>query len=670
MKSISVMAIPLLVAGSVGLAMPSISRPAAQTSRQAPVVQASESPSSSGPVAGADPRLSDDPILIAIRNRKAKATEPNPSSKQFKIKIEREVVMADELMLKGRYSDAADLYRSVVAKNPKSVPAVVGYGMALAKQFKLDAANDQFDKALQMDPQNAMAHSGKAMVAFNRLQSSSGTVMKNRDAILQQAEAETKAGLAIDPGMPEAHYTLGMIYKDQGKVDDSINEFNQAVKLDPQYSEAYSGLGVADLQKGDLPGAITAFKQAVTLNSGNSTGHYGLGTAYVRQGLYDDAIKELNTSLYQFPNSAPAHLSLGQAYAGQGNTVGAVKEFQESIRIKPENSQAYLGIADIREQRGDLELAISDVRSGLELMPTNVDLHQRVADTDLKLEKLDDAIKEYKGVLDANPSNAQAARGLSRAYYMKANKEANSAFFTSNEFENAKNYLDQTVKMNPNDMELRLAQAKLRAMSGEKVDLSSIGTPTNDGERIAYAEALLAQNKFKEADEQMNHLISTAQDPKQTFAVADLALMIKDLPSAEAAYKKGATFPGGTERAKRGLDQIAKAKDQAKQDLTLADDLAKRKQLASAIDKYHASIYENPKVAETRLGVAQTLERVNPPSSGQLREAITQYRVYLDLAPNLPPKELEKINKKITQLSTKADKVEAKERANGTRPTA
>ncbi len=114
--------------------------------------------------------------------------------KLLKIKIEREVVMADELMLGGKFSDAADLYHAVQAKNLKSVPATVGYGMALAKQFKLDAADAQFTNALTMDPHNAMAHAGKAMVLFNRLSSSSQTVIKNKDAMLKQAEAEVRQG--------------------------------------------------------------------------------------------------------------------------------------------------------------------------------------------------------------------------------------------------------------------------------------------------------------------------------------------------------------------------------------------------------------------------------------------------------------------------------------------
>lgn len=592
---------------------------------------------------------------IAVANGKA----------PYKMRITREVVRADQLMLQGKFDEAADLYKNEMGKNPKSTPAQVGFGMALAKQFKLDGAEETFDKVLKQDPMNAMAHAGKAMVLYNRLASSNNTVIKSRDAMLSQAEAEAKQALSIDPGMPEGHVTLGNIYKEQGKIDDAINAYKEATNLDPKYSEAYAQLGLAKMMKEQYGEAVSDLKMAVSLNTGNSTAHYGLGKAYYKQGQYDAALKELNTSLYQFRNSAPVHQTLGDVYAAQGNNVAAIKEFQESIRIKPENPDAYLHIADIRENRGDLEMSIAELRSGLEMMPNNAELHMRVADQSLKLEKLDDAIKEYDTVLSNNGQNAAAAKGLTRAYYLKSNKEAGGAYFMSNEFESAQRMIDKAVAMNPNDMELRLAQAKLRSMAGTPVDLASIGTPTNDGERVAYAEALLAQNRFSDADQQMNMVISNAQTSKQAFAVADLALMIKDLNNAESAYKKAASMPGGDERAKRGLASVAKAKDSARQDLTMADDLARKGQLASAIDKYHSAIYGNPKVADSRLGVAKTLERLKPETSKDLKEAVVQYTAYGSLSPNLPPKEKEKLDKKIEKLKEKAYKVEQKEKEKG-----
>jgi tetratricopeptide (TPR) repeat protein len=586
--------------------------------------------------------------------------------KLLKGKIDRDVMMGDQLMSKAKFADAAEVYKQALNRNPKCEPAMVGLGMALAKQFKLDAATDQFNKALELEPRNPMALSGKAIVDFNRLQSSSATVIRNKDNILKTAESECKDGLAIDPGMPEAHYTLGMIYKEQGRVPEAISEFQEATKLDPQYSEAYSGLGVAQLTQNDVGSAMDSFKKAVEINSGNSTGHYGLGRCYLKQGQLDDAIHELNTSLAQYPNSAPARLAMGEAYNAQGNTVAAVKEFQESIRIKPENPDAYLHIADIRENRGDLEHSIAELRSGLELMPNNPDLRMRIGDESLKLEKLDDAVKEYETVMQTDPRNAVAAKGLTRALYLKANKEATGAFFVSNEFESAQKLIDRIVAMNPNDMELRLAQAKLRSMSGAPVDLASVGVPTNDGERIAYAEALLAQNKFKEANDQMNTVIGNATGTTQAFAVADLALMIKDLNNAEAAYQKASNMPGGQERSKRGLAAVAKVRDSARQDLTLADDLSRRKQLGSAIDKYHSSIYNDPKGAAARLGLAQTLEKLPKPASKDIRESIVQYKAYMALAPNLDEKEQERLNKKIARLETKASKLEQKEQARKT----
>lgn len=602
------------------------------------------------PICRIEPAKAEVPLLAA-RGKKV-----------IKAKIERDVMMADDLMAKGKYADAAELYRQAINRNTKNVQAISGLGMALGRQFKLDGAMEQFDKALELDPKNALAHCGKAMCLLNRLQSSSMTIQKNRDSLLKQAEQEAKDAISIDPNMPEAHYNLGMVYKEQGRLNESAAELRDAIKNDPTSSDAFAQLGMVKLAQSSLAEAEDNLKKAISLNSGNSTAHYGLGSVNLQQGRVDDAIKELNTSLYQYTNSAPVHQALGEAYSVQGNTVAAIKEFQESIRIKPENAAPYLKIADIRANRGDIELSIAELRSGLELMPDNQQLHMAIADQSLKLEKLDDALKEYQAVLNTTPQSAAAAKGLTRCYYLKAQKEATGAFTMSNEYERADQQLQQAIRMNPNDMELRLAEAKLRSLSGQTVDLASIGTPTTDGERIAYAEALLAQNKYKEASDQMNTVLSGATDTKQIMAVGDLALMIKDLNTAESAYRKGAAAPGGAERAKRGLDLVAKARDSARQDLTLADDLAKKKQLSSAVDKYHAAIFGNPVVPDAHQGLAQTLERMTPLTSRDLRESIVQYKAFISLSPNLPAKELEKLNKHMTKLDEKAYKLEQKEK--------
>lgn len=585
----------------------------------------------------------------------------------YKGSVSHSVAMADKLMIKGNYAGAADFYRAALKRNPRDTNAYLGLGLALAKQFKLDGADQQFDKVLSKDPENPAAHAGKAIVMLNRLQSSSNTIRRNRDQILREAETQAQTALQQDPQIPEAHYALGMVYKEQGRLNEAANEFQSALKIDPKYADGHTGLGMVKLSQNNTGGAMADFKNAIKLNSGDYTAHYGMGQALLQQGQVDAAIKELNIAQYQFPNSWPVRLALGKAYESQGNSVAAVREYQESIRIKPENPAAYLGIANVREARGDIEHSIAELRSGLELMPNNAEIRLRIADESLRVEKLDDAIKEYETVLQQAPGSARAADGLTTAYFLKSQKQTTGGYFGDNDYENAERLIKRAVEMNPNDMRLRLAQAKLLALAGEQPDLTAIGQPKNDGERVSYAQALLAQNRFAEATNEMNIVINNSNTPKQVFGVADLALMIHDLDAAEAAYRKASTMPGGSERGRRGIAQVQKARQGAKKNQTLASDLMRKKMTGSAIDTYHEAIFQNPRVPETRLGIATALQQLSKPSPVEIREAATQYRAYVSLVPNMPVKEQQKWLKKAEKLDGKAYKVEQKSLAAATR---
>lgn len=583
----------------------------------------------------------------------------------FRGKVSSGSALGEKLLLKGDYDSAGNAFRSVLNRNSKDTAALCGLGFVLGLQFKLDGADDCFNKALKVNANDPLAHVGKAYVSINRLQSSNMSIIGKRSAILTQAEAECRRALKIDPDMAEAHTVLGLVQKEQGRPQEAMNSFSKAVKLDPEYGMAYTQRGLLEAQNQDWASATQDLQQAISLRSSNSTAHYGMGKVYLGQKQYDEALKELNTALSLNRNSAPIHIAMGDVYRAQGNTVAAVKEYQAAIAIKSENEQAYVNIADIREGRGDLEMAMAELRSGLELNPGSTDLHRRVGDMALRLEKLDDAIKEYNTSLSLSPGDVQAVKGLTRAYYLKTAKEANGAFFVSNNFEDAEKAIQQAIKLNPNDMELRLADAKLRALSGRPVDLSTIGQPTNDAERLSYAEALLAQQRFDEAAQQMNTVIADCNDAKQTFAVADMALLIRDLDSADAAYKKAATMPDSADRAKRGLSAVANARDNARKSLTLGDDLARKKQTASAIDQFRQAAYLNPRLADAHLGLADALKRLydNDPSS--LREAAQHYRSYISLSQGMPDKEKEKFEKHAQKCIEKAYKIEQKKRANG-----
>lgn len=578
--------------------------------------------------------------------------------------VKTDIGPAEKALSQGKYSDAEGMFREVLVNNPQDLQATVGLGIALAKQFKLDGADELFDRVLAQDPNNALAYAGKATVILNRMQSSSGTIRANKDSFLKQAEQYSSQATRLAPATAEGHYTLGLTYKEEGQAEQAASELRTAIQLDPNHSYAYSALGSIKLDQNSLGEAVEDFKRAIDINSSNSQAHFGLGAAYSKLGQLDDGIKELNTSLYQFPNSWPTRMELGKAYAKQGNTVAALKEFQLSTLIKPENVEPYICMADIHQERGDNELALADLRSGLTQAPYNIDLRQRIADITLRLEKADEAIKAYQTILQMSPNNTAAVKGLSQALFMKAQKAAVGALLASNDYESALKTLDEAIKMNPNDMELRLSKAKLMSLSGTKADMSSMGTPSNDGERIAYAQALMAAGEFIEASNMMKTVVADVNDAKQTYAVADIALMMHDLNNAEAGYKKALSLSGAPERGKRGLDAISAQRQTSQESSKVGNELLKKKQWDGAIERFRQALAADPMLVDAHYGLAQCLEKTPKANSSMLVEAIQQYQNYLLLKTDLPVKEKAGLQKTVDKLTDRAAKLKEKEDKN------
>jgi tetratricopeptide (TPR) repeat protein len=591
---------------------------------------------------------------------KRTAQSPFQESKIFKGSVSAEVANGEKLLLNGQYPQAATVFHDVLNQNSKDLPALCGMGFALALQFKLDGAEEQFNKALAVNSNEPLAHVGLAFTKVNRLQSSSMTVIQQRQATLTSAEAECKTALNLDPNLPEALTVLGLVQKEEGRFDEAKGNFSKAINEDPKYGMAFVNRGMIEMQQGDTASAITDFQKAIQLRSSNSTAHYALGKAYAQQGSLDKAYKELNIALSLNQNSAPAHIAMGDVYRQQGNQVAAIKEYQRAISIKAESGDAYQKLADLYESRGDLEFGLAQLRSGLALNPNSVDLHRRAGDISLRLEKTDDAMKEYTTVLNTKPDDVAAVEGLTQALVLKAQKESSGAFFASNNYEGADALIQRAIQLNPNNLELQLAEAKLQAISGKPVDLATFGPPTTDPQRVAYAEAALAQFKFTEASQAMATVLQNCKTAKQCFALGDIAFLTRDLDSAEKAYNRAATF-GGAEtagRSSRGLASIASARSNANQQLTLANDLARKGQRASAVDAYRRAAYLNIRLADAHLGLAETLQKVDKQDAPGLREAALHYNAYLSLSTNLPEKEREKIARKSEKCTETAYKIE------------
>jgi tetratricopeptide (TPR) repeat protein len=115
---------------------------------------------------------------------------------------------------------------------------------------------------------------------------------------MEEAEAEYKQELAIDPHSMLATYKLGSLLVESGKPEEGKPLIETALRQDPNLKEAYYYLGRAQMQLGNENEALEALKKAVTINSNSeilAQAWYQLAVVYRRMHRMPEAQQALAT---------------------------------------------------------------------------------------------------------------------------------------------------------------------------------------------------------------------------------------------------------------------------------------------------------------------------------------------------------------------------------------
>lgn len=126
----------------------------------------------------------------------------------------------NQAMHEGRYAEAVTAYtRMVGAAKDDPVPRIY-LGMALARQGKLKAAEDQYRQALRLAPGNATAHYNLGVILLQ---------------LGHDHEAAGQFGIAVgfDPGFTLAHFQLANLLMRRGQYTDAISHYTKVIELNP-----------------------------------------------------------------------------------------------------------------------------------------------------------------------------------------------------------------------------------------------------------------------------------------------------------------------------------------------------------------------------------------------------------------------------------------------------
>jgi TolB-like protein len=197
------------------------------------------------------------------------------------------------------------------------------------------------EKAIAIDPSYGQAH---GVLATSH---TFGAHMGWEDVAAATAVAERAALAAIlaDSEDPWAHQALGSVYLFKRRFDDSLAEFELALRLNPNFSLAQGYYGLALSYSGRWEEADAAARRALRLSPRDpfSAVYYGIAAYAQFSGRnYDEAIRLSREGIRQRGDFVGAHRVLTAAAGMTGQTEIASVALQELRRAQPNISLAWI----------------------------------------------------------------------------------------------------------------------------------------------------------------------------------------------------------------------------------------------------------------------------------------------------------------------------------------
>ncbi len=164
--------------------------------------------------------------------------------------------------------------------------------------------------------------------------------------------------------------------------------------------------------EGRLQEAVGCYEQALALDPRHVIACSNLGFALQQLGRLDEAISWLDRALALDPEREEPYLFLGQIAEARGDTATAMLRLREALRRKPDFAYAWQELCRLQFQTGEARQALQSARNGLRAAPDSAMLHFYLGNLLYEQAEYREAVSAYRRALQAAPDLAQAHANL------------------------------------------------------------------------------------------------------------------------------------------------------------------------------------------------------------------------------------------------------------------
>ena len=350
----------------------------------------------------------------------------------------------------------------------------------------------------------------------------------------------------------------------EGKTQEAIIEYRNAIKEDPNSGQARYQLAEAYANGGNAAAAVREYVRAADLLPQETIVQVKASQYLMRVGRFDDAKTRLKAVIDRDPANAEAQVLYGNAMAGLNDLDGAVRQLEDAIRLEPGRANSYSSLAALKLKQGAEDEARAAFEKAVELDARSLTAWLSLANFRWSTGKLDGAEMAFKKALELSPDNGLANRALA-VFYMGSGRAAEAEpyfqniaastrssdanlqladyYFSQNRAADADKVLRSLARDRraQSEVESRLAAiaySSNKAQANSMLDKALAADPASVTANLQKARWLAAEGNFKAARDRAE--AAAKADPKSVpakYMLGTMQVALRQPQEAAASFK-------------------------------------------------------------------------------------------------------------------------------------
>jgi tetratricopeptide (TPR) repeat protein len=262
----------------------------------------------------------------------------------------------------GQFEAAAKHLERAVRADPRSAEALTTYGNALIEQKRHKEAIGVLDRAIALQPQNAhallyrglaLAETGKhqeALTDFDRVlrvDPKSVFALHNRATALmalkrhKDAASSITALLRFAPDYPPALVNHALLLNMDKKYHDALVVLDRALTLEQGNPDFASARGIALMGLNRYEEALAAFRSVIALKPDRADAYHNCANALMEMNRLDEALAACEHAIAIDADNAGALLMRANLLQHMGQTQKVFAAYDTAIASNPDYAEAH-----------------------------------------------------------------------------------------------------------------------------------------------------------------------------------------------------------------------------------------------------------------------------------------------------------------------------------------